>query len=195
MALPTVQDCKDYLRIEHTAEDAMLTRMLAQAVAAIESEIGRPIEYLRRTFILEERPSAVAVDKIFVPLFPIGVEDSSAATMDLTLTDADATLLVEDTDYRLDTRTGVITGIDRSFCSYPYTIVCDVGLEALEEYTTRVEPVLSLVILDFVADRYQRRNPAASQETTGGGVSSNFAETGLPPRIREAVAPWRIYHV
>lgn len=188
MALPTVQNCKDYLRIEHTAEDTMLAGWLAQAIAAVEAYIGRPIAILTRTFTIDE--SALAPHKIVVPLFPIASDDSSAGTSDLTLEDADATALVEGTDYRLDTRTGVITAIGSCFANYPYTIVADVGLAALPEYATHVEPAVSAAILDVVADRYQRRNPAASQESTGGGVSSSFAQVGLPDRVREALAPW-----
>ena len=194
MALPTVADCKNYLRVEHTAEDAMLAGWLAQAVALVEAELGRPIEYVNRTFILEANPSQVAPAKIFLPLHPVGVDDSSAGTADLTLTDADSVLLVEGTDYRLDTRTGVLTAIDTCFDNWPYTVVADVGLEALDEYTAKVEPALSAAILDVVADRYQRRSPAATTESAGGGVSTSYATAGLPARVREALAPWRIWH-
>jgi hypothetical protein len=192
MALPTVADCKEYLRIEHTAEDTMLAGMLAQSIAAVEAELGRPIEYLNRTFVLECNPHYHSPNKLFVPLYPIGVDDSGAGTSDLTLADADATVLIEDADYRLDIRTGVITGIDVCFGNYPYTIVADVGLEALPEYAARIEPAISAAILDVVADRYQRRNPAATSEDAGGGVATNSASVGLPARVCEALVPWKL---
>lgn len=195
MALPTVQDCKDYLKIEHTAEDTMLTGMLAQVEALIEAEIGRPITILNRTFVLECQPSRFSRTKMIVPIYPVAVEDSSAGTADLTLTDADGTVLVEDTDYRLDTRTGVLTAIDSCFTNYPYTIVADVGLAAFAEYDDRIEPVISAWILDLVAERYQYRNPSASSETTGGGVQTSYMDTGLPPRVKQGLARWRMYHV
>lgn len=195
MALPTVADCKDYLRIEHPAEDVMLAGWIVQAVALVEADLGRPITYLNRTFVLECNPSHVSDTKLFVPLYPIGVDDSSAGTADLTLADADGTVLLEDTDYRLDLRTGVITAIDACFSNYPYTIVADVGLEALPEYTARVEPAISAAILDVVADKYQRRNPAATQEDAGGGVATMSAAVGLPQRVKDALAPWRIWQI
>lgn len=192
MALPTVADAKAYLRIEHTAEDTMLTGMLASATAAVEAELGRPIETEQRTFVLECNPNRVSDTKLFVPLYPIAVDDSSAGTSDLTLTDSESTLLIEDSDYRLDVRTGVITAVSQCFTRYPYTIVADVGLAALPEYATKIEPAINAAILDVVADRYQRRSPAATEEATGGGVTTTYAETGLPARVREMLAPWRL---
>lgn len=197
MALPTVQDCKDYLRIEHTAEDVMLAGWLAQAIALIEAEIGRPVEILNKTWTLECDPSAVALTRIFVPQYPVAVADSSASTSDLVLTDADGTVLVEDADYRLDIRTGQITGIDGyAFTRYPYTIVADVGLEALPEYAARIEPAIAAAVLDVVADRYQRRDPAAVQEASGGGVTTMYGTaSGLPQRVKDMVAPWKVWHL
>jgi uncharacterized phiE125 gp8 family phage protein len=196
VAALTVQDCKDYLRIEHTAEDTMLIGWLASAAAAVEQEVGRPLDPVLRTFIIE-RP--VNASKLFVPLYPIAVEDSSAATADLELTDGDGTVLTEDTDYRLDVRTGVITAINSDsslgcFSTYPYTIECYVGLAALPEYEDKIEPALNAAILDVLADRYQRRSPAATSEATGGEVSTGYAG-GLPQRVIDMLAPWRVAHV
>lgn len=193
MALPTVADCKNYLRIEHTAEDAMLAVWLAQAIALVEAELGRPILYLKnRSFSIDA--SALAPHKLLVPLSPIAVADSSATTDDLLLTDADGTVLVEGTDYRLDVRTGVITALQGCFSRYPYTVVADVGLQALPEYLTHVEPAVSGAILDVVADRYQRRNPAATNEAVGADASAAFTTfaPGLPARVVAALAPWRL---
>jgi uncharacterized phiE125 gp8 family phage protein len=195
MALPTVADCKNYLRIEHTAEDVMLAGWLAQAIAAVEAELGRPVQYLNKTWVLECEPSHVSATRLFVPQYPVATEDSSAGTADLTLTDADGTVLVEDTDYRLDTRTGWITAIDSCFTNYPYTIVADVGLEALPEYTARIEPAIAAAVLDVVADRYQRRNPAAQAEGAGGGVYTQQQQVGLPERVKDALAPWKVWHL
>jgi uncharacterized phiE125 gp8 family phage protein len=43
MALPMVDDLRAYLRIENTAEDALLDGLLTQARAAVEAYIGQPI--------------------------------------------------------------------------------------------------------------------------------------------------------
>lgn len=195
MAALDVDDCKDYLRIEHTAEDTMLEGWLAQATAAVEQEIGRPIEPVQRVFIIER---AVHESKLFVPVYPIALEDSSAGTEDLALVDGNGDTLVEDTDYRLDRRSGVITAINADgslacFGAYPYTITAHVGIAALDDFD-RVEPALNAAILDVLADRYQRRNPAATTEATGGGVSTSYTG-GLPLRVVEALAPFRVNHL
>jgi uncharacterized phiE125 gp8 family phage protein len=186
MAALTVQDCKDYLRVEHAAEDTMFIGWLASAVAAVEAEIGRPIEPVERTWIIEQ---ALHPSKLFVPLYPIAIADSAAATDDLVLVDGDGDTLLEDTDYRLDLRSGVITATNSDgslgcFSVYPYTITAHVGLSVLDDYD-RIEPILNAAILDVVADRYQRRNPATSQEATGGGVSTSYTASGLPQRVAD----------
>jgi hypothetical protein len=45
-----------------------------------------------------------------------------------------------------------------------------------------------------VADRYQRRNPAATNEDAGGGVADSYTG-GLPQRVQDMLAPWRISHL
>lgn len=185
MALLSVSDAKLYLKIEHTAEDTPLIGWLASAIAAVEAEIGTPIEVVQRTFVIE-RP--LSNRNIFVPLYPVAVEDSAGGISALTLTDKDGTVLLEDTDYRLDVRAGVITAIDSCFTAYPYTIVAWVGLSALAEYATRIEPIVNAAILDTLADRYQRRNPAANNEAEGG-VTNSYQDIGLPQRVRDLLAP------
>jgi hypothetical protein len=48
---------------------------------------------------------------------------------------------------------------------------------------------LDAAVLDWMADRYQNRNPAATNEATGGGVSASYT-TGLPQRLIDLLAPW-----
>jgi uncharacterized phiE125 gp8 family phage protein len=199
MAALSVADCKAYLRIQGTAEDAPLAAWLLQARAAVEAEIG-PIDPILRTWVVERPTHTTRLTMLQVPMFPVAVEDSAAETEDLVLTDGDGTELVEGTDYRLDVRTGVITPIDGTghrscFSTFPYTIAAYVGIGAPEEYADRIEPVINAAILDVVADRYQRRSPAASSESTGGDVSTQYANEGLPQRVRDMLAPWRVTHL
>lgn len=196
MALIAVDDVKDYLRIQHSAEDTMLEAWRLQAVAAVEAEIGRPITVLLRTFTLECPEFATSASKLFVPLYPIAVTDSGLSTADLVLVDGNDATLVEGIDYRLDVRTGIIRPITGSFATFPYTVTAYVGLQALDEYDARIEPVLNAAILDVVADRYQRRNPAATSEDSSN-VSAGYTTSnpGLPQRVRDLLAPWRIFQI
>lgn len=189
MSLITVQDVKDYCRIQHTAEDTMLASWLAQAIARLEGYVRRPITAEERTFTLEQPSDANtrAIRMLFVPVYP--VSDAPA----LTLTGVDAVELVEGTDYRLDRRTGQITALASvTFAQWPYTIVATVGLSARDDYATRIEPMLNDMILDIVADKYLRRNAAATNETEGGVSVSYDAASGLPKRVCETLKVWRM---
>jgi hypothetical protein len=190
MAALTVANCKDYLKIEHTAEDTPLIAWLASSSAAVQAELGVPIYLEEREFVLEQPIGACSVRKLFVPLYPIAPASSSVA--ELEIVDGSGNTLVEDTHYRVNLRTGVVTAISGSFASFPYTITCSVGLEALDEFDTSVEPVVNAAILDTLADRYQRRSPAATTEATGGSVSQSYSG-GLPHRVIDLLAPFRVF--
>jgi hypothetical protein len=117
----------------------------------------------------------------------VAAGDSSIDALELT--DDDGDVLVEDSDYRIDLRTGRITGINRGFATWPYSITATVGLSAHPDYELRIEPVINAAILDLAADLYQRRSPAATSESTGGGVSTSYA-VGMPQRVKDMLAPF-----
>jgi hypothetical protein len=195
MALLTVADVKNYMRIDGTAEDAMLATWLLQCKALIESFIGRPITAELRTFILDQDPFRPYHARLFVPMYPIALEDSSAGTAVLEITDVDTTVLVEDTDYRLNRLTGELLALSAGsvgayFVGYPLTITAYVGLSADPSYSNRIEPAINAALLDLMADRYQRRSPAATSETTGGGISTSYDTVGIPPRVKAILGPF-----
>lgn len=196
MALPLLQDCKDYLRIEHDAEDDLIERERVGAFAAVQAYLRVPILAEERTFVIEKSSDALyrTTTRMHVPMYPIAADSSNTPGIEITDTDGDT--LVEGTDFRADLRTGVIYGLAGSafhpFSGWPFSITCYVGLDARDDYATAVEPVLFSAILDVVADRYQRRSPAASSETTGGGVSTSYGPYGLPLRVIEQLNPFRM---
>jgi hypothetical protein len=142
MALPTVQDCKDYLRIEHDAEDTMLTSWLAMALAAATVELGRPIttvtaqEWEDR---VENNAMYKSVTKLVIP-----PENSPFDPTSLAIEDVDAVALSSTVDYY-----AAVTGLEgtirarpgMSFSNGPYTLTADVGLATRSDYSTVVEPV------------------------------------------------------
>jgi len=189
MALPTVADLKAYLRIQTTAEDVLLGATLAQAEALSVAYLRRPILLEARTWVLDAPTQATtrAVWRLHVPLYPV----ADSPTMEIA--DGDGTVLVDGTDYRADLRTGEIVAAGASpFAAWSYTIDAEVGLEASPDYAALIEPVLSLALLDLASDRWHRRNPAATSEATGGGVSTTYATDGMPARVVAALAPWRL---
>ena len=191
MAFPTVDDCKATLRIQTDAENALLGLLLTGALASVEAYVRRPLIAEERTFVVG-RPVWGIVRSFFVPIYPV------AAAPALTLTDATGALLVEGTDYRVDLRTGEVTALTNgveggAFGDWPQTVMATVGLSADPRYADRIEPALSMAILDVVADYWHRRNPSASNEAAGGGVATAYdVAYGLPTRICAALDPFRM---
>jgi hypothetical protein len=189
MALPDLAALKRYVKKQTSEEDTLLASILLQAKAMAAAFVRRPIIAEERTFVLDH-PSQYptrSVGLLHLPIYPVAEESSDVTA--LVITDNDGDELVVDTDYRLDLRTGRITGINFAFGVWPYTVVATVGLSAYPEYEDQIEPVISAAILDIAADLYQRRNPAATNESTGGGVSTSYAG-GIPERVKDMLRPF-----
>lgn len=195
MSLVSVAECRAYVRAQTAAEDALITRFRESAIGTVQSFLRRPITAELRTFRLP-RPSCYTSETLILPIYPVsprtddsdGYEEIAAAV----LTDADA-VVIEDTDYHFDERIGVFTAVTGvSFTNHPYTVVATVGLSAHPDYATIIEPIINAAILDLVADRWARRNPAATREDEGGGVGTSYAAVGLSPRVRDQLEPWRM---
>lgn len=193
MSIVTLAECKAYVRVQGTAEDTVHTAMRLQAIAAVEAFIRRPITAELRTFTIDADPYR-NTSRFYLPIYPVAVEDSSAGFADIVITDVDSVTLIEGTDFRFDRQTGEVLALSSGsvgayFVGYPFTVAAYVGLSADPNYATRIEPVINAAILDIFADRHQRRSPAATNETTGGGVSTSYAG-GIPERVRDMLAPF-----
>lgn len=187
MALPDVDDVKAYLGIEHADEDAVLEQLLAQALALVEAYLRRPITAAAGTQYDVPVRRVDGRDVLFVDVYPIAAATEQTP---LTVTDADDET-VDAATYRLDAFRGTLTAKSgESFSNGPYTVVAHAGLSARADYATGVEPLISAAIIDVVADRYQRRNPAASTETDGD-VSTSYRDPGIPERALAMLAPYR----
>jgi hypothetical protein len=158
VALPTVSDLKSYLRIESTAEDTLLSALMARAKAMLEQWIDVPITAEAQTAIDRADATAVPVSSLVFPRRPCTVS---------AVVDADG-VTVPATDYWVDNKSGVIYGKEGiTFPFGPYTMTASCGLSLRSDYA-RLEPLLSEAILDLAADLYQRRTPGAATETAAG---------------------------
>jgi hypothetical protein len=192
MALPDLQAVKDRLRIENDVEDDDLTIMMASALATITEAVGRPVTATERTWVLESPHSnwdgVTPVYRFFLPLYPV-MHEGSAGDL-VTITDADDE---EITDFRVNTRTGLVVATESTVCdNWPYTVTAQVGLDLMDDYATRIEPKLSQAFLDLCADWYQRRNPGALAEGAGGGVITQWQSLGVPERICKQLDAFRL---
>ena len=158
MALPTAVDLKAYLRIETSAEDALLAALVVRAKSMLETWIDVPI--IAEVQTADDEASALArpVRALVFPRRPMlvtAVVDSRGET-------------VPSSNYRGSVTSGVIYALnDTSFPYGPYTITAMVGLTLRPDYG-RLEPTLAQAILDIAADLYQRRTPGAGSETAAG---------------------------
>ena len=199
--LASIVDVKAYLRIQTDAEDVLLSNLLTSAIGLIESWLGRPIEVEERIFTDEAMDGfgARGVRTLHIPVTPVD---------DIIALENEAGELIDTTLLRFNPTTGAVRFADGSpFLDGPYTITAEVGLEARSDYSTRVVPALNQAILDVVADLYQRRNPAASREAEGGGISVDYTPTKrgvgadnaredlLPERTAAILAPYRMLGV
>jgi hypothetical protein len=172
MALPVLADLKSYCRIQTTAEDTMLAGLLGRATAMVEGVLGRPITAAERTDVVTLECPAT---RFTLPVWPV-------ATATLVLTDPNDDAVVE-ADYTVSMNGLVRASAGVTFAAGDYEATYDAGWSAHPDYGTKYEPILASAILDVAADLYQRRNPAATQETSGGGISVTYDKSGLPMRV------------
>lgn len=156
MALPSVSDLKAYLRIETTAEDALLTALLARAQSELELWIDCPITATSQTYV--DRASTDADRPVMSIVFPRRPITTTS------IVDGDG-VAVAAADYWTDGAAGIIYAEGAfSFSNPRYTVTASCGL-SLSQHYTRWEPLISQCILDLAADLYQKRTPNAASET------------------------------
>lgn len=189
MTLPTLADAKNHLRIQTTAEDAVVADLLLDAQAAVETYLGVRITAATDTMI--DRPDRNMraygrVQQLLAARYPFATSSPAPVITDST----GAT--VDPATYTLDGRAGlIIANPGVVFANGPYTIVASVGVSAHPEYATRLERNMRRAILDIVSDLYQRRNPGARMESEGG-VSVQYGAEIIPPRTLAYLASCRV---
>jgi hypothetical protein len=200
MALPTLTQAKAYVKKQTADEDTLIADLLIRAKAMVQSALGRPINIVARTFTdyaVSGRTYGSVTALLIPPQFLPCVREDDSSLAAPVVTDVDATVISPTTEYYPGRAwDATLRGRpDYVFSNGPYTVAVDCGLEASEDFATVIEPALSAAILDVVADLYQRRNPAATNESTGGGVSTSYAPNGLPMRAWELIRQWAVLRV
>ena len=83
------------------------------------------------------------------------------------------------------------------FGTGPYVITATVGLSAHPDYATKYEPRARALIMGLFSILYHQRNPNATQESAGGGVSVSYGRgaysgtrgaVGLPDHLQSIVS-------
>jgi len=186
--LPVLADLKAFVRAADSGtEDALLEQLLDRALGAAQSFLSEPITAIPQTFLIfgtgEPRRTIV------LPVADIDL------TQPVTVTGRSGTT-VPSTQYAVIADMGIVARTDcLLFCDWPYTVSLTWGLSARPDFTVAAAPVVGQAILDIAADLFQRRNPVASVESAGGGVSAQYfvklGASGLPARAEAALQPFR----
>lgn len=185
MSLPTVSDLKGYLRIETAAEDADLTRILAQATARVKTFLEIPIEAAELTGEDDAWDEEVygVITQLLVPWHPFDPES-------LVITDANGDEVDSETYTIPDPINDAIVrakpGI--AFPSGPYTFTADVGWDLHPNFATEIEPLINSAIIDLASDIYNKRSPDLASESESG-ISMSFKGAGVPDRVKSTLMP------
>lgn len=178
MALPTIADCKAFLRVEHAEEDTLFSSLLAKAKADIQILLGYALTAVARTHVDYAETDNYGVQPQLAlpgPFLTSGpapvVTDKDGATVNA------STYYLDDRGLRLLAKPGY------TFCNRPYMITATIGLSAHPDYATTHEPIASQAIIDLVAHRYHHRDPAEKSSTDEGGSTLSLHEDAIPPRI------------
>lgn len=186
MALPSVLDLKEYLRIEHTSEDALIKQLLQRAVSTVEMYLGQvPITAISGQTAIDPSQDVVApssaVTRLLLPYRPIAVQSVVSASGET----------VPSTDYLVRAAYGFIDAVSGvSFDDGPYTITYQYGLSLMPTYQT-FSPVINAAIIDVAADLYQRRTSSATSTTSNGTSISWDVSSAVAARVAGTLRAFR----
>lgn len=185
MALVTVAKLKSHLRIETSAQDSVITDLLAEAKSWAESLTGRTITATSETMSsLWGSRDELLRSVIRLPVYPVDA-------VGLVLTDGDGDV-VDPSEYTVDEDAGKIISVDDSWFSNPfYEVTATVGLSAGSQYAGK-EPELNTLIKGLASILYFQRNPNAVSDSGGAGVSVSYQSSGaLPMHLNSIVESFR----
>lgn len=181
MTLLTVQQVKDYLRIETDAEDALIAALIVEAMATCEGICGTSFTHASVTWYddaislrLNEAPWNLLLQERAIDPATLVIYDCEDAVVDA------AGYVIRQDEGLVKSKRG------ESFPFGPYRLTCVAGYDTRDDYTVRWLPIIQRLLTDFVAMLYQQRTPGALTEQASGTTvdySQVDAEFNLPIRI------------
>jgi hypothetical protein len=165
MAPPTLGELKGAYRIEDSANDEALTRLLVVATAQVESYLGRVIW------------DTVPPSRVFGAL-----RASYAKVRGLRITD-------DAVNNRPEFSTFDDYGRATNLPS-PTSVTAELPLSTLPDFAARIDPVCGQAIIDLAADIFYRPNPQVQVESENG-VMTNYGRLvhGMPARVVRMLKP------
>lgn len=181
MALVTIADCKAYCRQTSAAEDSTFTLLLARAMAFVQRHVGVPLAKEANASTYYDQARTMRMDRLINKLWTTYPLDVTT----IVITDQDGNVQDPTTYLTYETATtGFIHAVSGIFFDNgPYSIAAKRGLDQHPDYAAVIEPILNGILLDLVADSYQRRNTSATQESEGAGAAVQWQANGVSPRV------------
>lgn len=192
--LLTLDQAKAYLGITDTPstelgatfENARIDTLVGDLIAEAE---GKLQSYLETTIEASEAETLVSSGKraVRLPHYPL-----DPATPVLVTNETDS-LEIASTMFRVNEGRGSVSFL--GYVGVPqnkvYKVVSSGGLEFLPNWEQSAKLDLQGSIRDYVAWRYNNREPGIKRQSEGAGLSKEFEEGELPSRIRDVWINYR----
>ena len=198
MAIATLAQLKGHLKIASTADDALLTRILAGVEMAIARECRRVFgqassfsEASRTEFL-----TAVGLDTIFLSSYPVVSISSIQADEDRDFDSA--TALIENTDYLVDKDTGIVTRLgsywpfDRGTVKVAYVAGYEAaGADHVAGHYAMPADLTNAVIMQAAFEYGRAGKEGITSTSAGGGNVTLYQPEGLLPGVKKMIAPFK----
>lgn len=198
MTLPTVANVKDWLRIESTAEDALLAELLTQAEGEIEFACGKALEHRAVVWYDDATTQRIGEGVVNLILQQVPIDPATLVVKDClgVTVDANSYVLRQDKGMICAYPVGqgsFIGGPFTTFDNGPYQIACEAGFDCSDTYAYVELPMIRRAIIAYVAYLYQQRTPGAKTERSAGTTVDYVIDekTGLPMFIARQVQKLR----
>lgn len=186
-AIVSVQNVKDYLRIETDAEDALIAELILEATGNVESMVGPSLTHRSVTWYDDAQTMRLntGVTNLMLKFTPINESTLVVTDTNNEVVPADSYTIRQD-EGLVKARTSNFTqGPAWSFSNGPYKLTCVAGYDTSPTYAGVELPMIKSLLVDYTAFLWQQRTLGTSSEQASG-TTVNFVvdeATGLPDRV------------
>ncbi len=192
--IATLADFKSLYRIQTSAEDALITAMLARAYGEIQGAVFIPFGVQVGAQWYDDAKSLRLWEAVTNLMIPYGRYLDQTSVV---VTDQQGNI-VDPSTYLVRPDLGLImskpgssfnVGYPSSFPLGPYSIVANVGFGTAATYATVELPQINDLILLYAGMLYQQRTPGAAVEKSAGSTVTYKVDpaTGLPDIVARGI--------
>lgn len=186
-AIVTVQDVKDYLRIETDAEDALLAELIVEATGLVQAMVGPSLTHASVTWYddAETMRLNTGITNLQLKFTPIDEDTLVITDCNDEVVPADSYVIRQDEGLVKAKTSNFSQGPAWSFSMGPYKLTCVAGYEFADQYATVLLPLIKSLLTDYTAFLWQQRTLGSSSEKAAGTTVTFVVDqpTGLPERV------------